>query len=120
MDLDRRLEVIEQENELLREQVRRLERALIDTKPLPFEWGLTGQEARLFGVMVNRRLATSDSIMAALYRDFGLDEPEEKIVDVLVCKIRKKLKPFGVTIQTIWGQGYALEDGVRSQLRSAA
>jgi two-component system cell cycle response regulator CtrA len=43
----------------------------------------------------------------------GRDEPELKIIDVFVCKLRKKLadhvngKNF---IHTIWGQGYALRD----------
>ena len=45
--------------------------------------------------------------MAALYWD--KDEPgEEKIIDVLVCKIRKKLKPYGIDIKTHWGRGYYL------------
>ena len=43
----------------------------------------------------------------------GVDEPELKIIDVFVCKLRKKL--VGATggdsyIETIWGRGYMLRD----------
>jgi len=40
------------------------------------------------------------------------DNPEEtdpKMVDVVICNLRKKLKPFGLTIQTLWGHGYYLD-----------
>ncbi len=37
------------------------------------------------------------------------EEPGIKIVDVFICKLRRKIKPFGVSINTIWGQGWALE-----------
>ena len=43
----------------------------------------------------------------------GLHEPEVKIVDVFVCKLRKKLaKAAGSTnyIETVWGRGYMLKD----------
>ena len=43
----------------------------------------------------------------------GLDEPEVKIIDVFICKLRKKLanasggKDY---IQTIWGRGYVMRE----------
>jgi two-component system cell cycle response regulator CtrA len=42
-----------------------------------------------------------------------MDEPELKIIDVLVCKLRKKLaQATGAShyIETIWGRGYVLRD----------
>lgn len=52
------------------------------------------------------RLVTKESLMARLYD--GMDEPGIKIVDVMVCKLRKKLATAGVRdlIRTSWGQGY--------------
>lgn len=35
-------------------------------------------------------------------------EPEIKIVDVYVCKVRRKLRGTGVKIETVWGDGYRL------------
>jgi two-component system cell cycle response regulator CtrA len=43
----------------------------------------------------------------------GMDEPEQKIIDVFVCKLRKKLQDAsgGVNyIETVWGRGYVLRD----------
>lgn len=121
MDVERRLEVVEQENLLLRERIAFLEAILVDCARPPMEWGLTQQETRVFGTLVNRELATKDAVMAALYSDrAGAEgEVEPKIVDVFVCKIRKKLKPFGVEIRTVWGQGYTLDAETRAAYRPA-
>jgi two-component system cell cycle response regulator CtrA len=51
----------------------------------------------------------------------GRDEPEIKIIDVFICKLRKKLAnvSFGKNyIETVWGRGYVLqqpadEEGVK-------
>ena len=43
----------------------------------------------------------------------GIDEPELKIIDVFVCKLRKKLMEVlggECYIETIWGRGYTLKD----------
>jgi len=45
----------------------------------------------------------------------GMDEPELKIIDVFVCKLRKKLaQATGGShyIDTVWGRGYVLRDPV--------
>ena len=119
MDVERRLEVVKQENLLLRERVAALEAILMDCWQPPIEWRLTHQEALVFGVLVNRDLATKDAIMAALYAERVTDEevPEPKITDVFICKVRKKLKPFGIEIRTVWGQGWALDAETRAGFR---
>lgn len=115
--LRRLLAASDQENEILRARVRQLEDALIGTFEVPVEWSLTGSERQVFGVLVTRSLATREAIMAALYRDNAVDEAEIKIIDVFVCKIRKKLDPFGVKIATIWGQGYSLAPEWRAKFQ---
>ena len=43
----------------------------------------------------------------------GIDEPEPKIIDVFICKLRRKLEVAGargVSIDTVWGQGYILRE----------
>jgi two-component system cell cycle response regulator CtrA len=112
---EQRIATLEAENDLLREEVARLERALFGELLLPVEWRLTPQEQRVVGVLLNRDYATKDAIMAALYRDLGKDEAEIKIVDVFVCKARKKLSPFGIEIHTIWGKGYSIDAETRSR-----
>jgi two-component system cell cycle response regulator CtrA len=63
--------------------------------------------------------------MAMDYLYGGRDEPELKIVDVFVCKIRKKLEPIlggADVIRTVWGRGWEFEpDGfvpVRQEARA--
>ena len=43
----------------------------------------------------------------------GMDEPEFKIVNVFMCKLRKKLSAATggeIYIETVWGRGYVLRD----------
>lgn len=94
--------------EFLEERIRQLEEALMpSTVVVPVEYQLTANEARVFAHLASRDVGTKQSIMMALYSDRS-EEPEIKIVDVFVCKLRRKLRPFGVHIETIWGQGYRL------------
>lgn len=53
------------------------------------------------------RVVSKPRFMELLY-NLEQDEAEMKIIDVLVCRLRKRLKPLGVTISTHWGQGYSL------------
>jgi two-component system, cell cycle response regulator CtrA len=47
----------------------------------------------------------------------GMDEPDPKIIDVFVCKLRKKLAGYGEHhIETVWGRGYALREPPFSRL----
>lgn len=52
---------------------------------------------------------TKEMLLNHLYG--GMDEPEIKIIDVFVCKIRKKLRAVGGhDVETVWGRGYVLRD----------
>ena len=61
-------------------------------------------------VSANGRVVTRRGLMAAVYQ-CAADEPDIKIVDVLICKIRKKMRrmfPGEIDrIRTEWGQGYS-------------
>jgi len=73
---------------------------------------LTGKEFELLRLLMLRRnlVLTKEAILDQLYG--GLDEPEVKIIDVFVCKIRKKLARAGLAsvIGTVWGRGYTIQD----------
>lgn len=118
MDVDARLEALEEENERLLARIEQLESLMGMRLIPPIEWRLTGSEARVFGVLMARPLATKDAIMAALYRDSAKEEAEIKIVDVFVCKLRKKVRPFGVNIETRWGEGYFLSQASKAAAQS--
>ena len=40
----------------------------------------------------------------------GFDEPEQKIIEVFICKLRKKLANAKDYLQTMWGRGYMLRE----------
>jgi DNA-binding winged helix-turn-helix (wHTH) protein len=43
---------------------------------------------------------------------------DPKMVDVVICKLRKKLKPLGINIKTLWGRGYYLNEESRKVAES--
>ena len=96
---------LEAENETLREKLIALQETLGCRIETPLILGLSGQEAKMFGILLKRELVTKEQAMDVLYGDRpDADEAEIKIVDVFVCKIRKKLKPYDIAIETVWGQ----------------
>lgn len=117
MNVDARVEALETEAERLRDRIAQLEDAMGMNFLTPIEWRLTGSEARVFGVLMSRELATKHAIMAALYDARGADEAEIKIVDVFICKMRPKLKAFGIEIGTRWGEGYYLSAPMKALAR---
>jgi two-component system cell cycle response regulator CtrA len=83
--------------------------ALIDGEQL----SLTGKEFRIVEFLALRKgsVLSKTAFLSHLYG--GLDEPEPKIIDVFVCKLRRKLESAGargVSIETVWGQGYILRE----------
>lgn len=104
---------------MLRARISQLEAVLFGGRFVPpVELRLTGSEAAVVAALYSREHCTKDAIMAALYRNLAKDEAEIKIVDVFICKVRKKLKPFGIEITTIWGQGYAMPAASKAIMRS--
>lgn len=73
---------------------------------------LTGKEFAILELLVLRKgvSLTKEALLNHLYG--GHDEPDIKIIDVFVCKLRKKLQAAGAgnLISTIWGRGYVLND----------
>jgi two-component system cell cycle response regulator CtrA len=81
---------------------------------------LTGKEYQILELLALRKgtTLTKEMFLNNLYG--GMDEPEIKIIDVFICKLRKKLANASDGrdyIETVWGRGYALrepsEDGAR-------
>ncbi len=81
----------------------------VDGQPLH----LTGKEYGILGLLSLRKgtTLTKEVILNDLYG--GMDEPELKIIDVFICKLRKKLNAATGGedyIKTVWGRGYTLRD----------
>ena len=86
-------------------------RVEVDGQPLH----LTGKEYGILELLSLRKGTTLTKEMFLNHLYGGLDEPELKIIDVFVCKLRKKLTAAtgGENyIETVWGRGYALRDPI--------
>ena len=74
---------------------------------------LTGKEYGILELLSLRKGTTLTKEMFLNHLYGGMDEPELKIIDVFICKLRKKLSTAtgGLTyIETVWGRGYVLKD----------
>jgi len=74
---------------------------------------LTGKEYQMLELLSLRKgtALTKEMFLNHLYG--GRDEPELKIIDVFICKLRKKLADAGLNrdyIETVWGRGYVLRE----------
>jgi two-component system, cell cycle response regulator CtrA len=76
------------------------------------EIALTNKEYSILELMALRKgtPVKKETFLNHLYG--GIDEPEIKIIDVFVCKLRKKLQDVSGEnyIETLWGRGYMLVD----------
>src|SRR6201993_1133841 len=74
---------------------------------------LTGKEYGILELLSLRKGTTLTKEMFLNHLYGGMDEPELKIIDVFVCKLRKKMSPapWGENyIETVWARGYVLRD----------
>ena len=74
---------------------------------------LTGKEYAMLELLSLRKGTTLTKEMFLNHLYGGMDEPELKIIDVFICKLRKKLSLAcgGANyIETVWGRGYVLRD----------
>jgi two-component system cell cycle response regulator CtrA len=75
----------------------------------------TGKEYQMLELLSLRKGVTLTKEMFLNHLYGGMDEPELKIIDVFICKLRAKLarasgRSTSFYIETIWGRGYVLRD----------
>ena len=74
---------------------------------------LTGKEYQMLELLSLRKGTTLTKEMFLNHLYVGMDEPELKIIDVFICKLRKKLSEATGRenhIETVWARGYVLRD----------
>jgi two-component system cell cycle response regulator CtrA len=84
---------------------------------------LTGKEYQMLELLSLRKGTTLTKEMFLNHLYGGMDEPELKIIDVFICKLRKKLAAStngNHHIETVWGRGYVLRDPQEGQAIVAA
>ena len=80
---------------------------------------LTGKEYGILELLSLRKGTTLTKEMFLNHLYGGLEEPELKIIDVFICKLRRKLSDAAggdSYIETVWGRGYVLRDPVEEDL----
>lgn len=88
-----------------------LDAKTVDVDGMPVH--LTGKEYQMLELLSLRKGTTLTKEMFLNHLYGGMDEPELKIIDVFICKLRKKLATAtgdDSYIQTVWGRGYVLKD----------
>jgi len=98
-----------------------LDSRTVDVEGQPLR--LTGKEYGILELLSLRKGTTLTKEMFLNHLYGGMDEPELKIIDVFVCKLRKKLSVAtggDNYIETVWGRGYVLRDPVPGEMAEAA
>ena len=73
----------------------------------------TGKEYGIIELLSLRKGTTLTKEMFLNHLYGGMDEPEVKIIDVFICKLRKKIENMNdgeSHIETVWGRGYVMRD----------
>ena len=84
---------------------------------------LTGKEYQILEILALRKGTTLSKEMFLNHLYGGMDEPELKIIDVFICKLRKKLANASGGrdyIETVWGRGYMLREPSEADERLTA
>ena len=84
---------------------------------------LTGKEYGMLELLSLRKGTTLTKEMFLNHLYGGMDEPELKIIDVFICKLRKKLSlacDGDNYIETVWGRGYVLRDPQEGTISAVA
>jgi two-component system cell cycle response regulator CtrA len=83
---------------------------------------LTGKEYGIIELLSLRKGSTLTKEMFLNHLYGGMDEPEVKIIDVFICKLRKKIQDQAGGdnyIETVWGRGYVLRDPQEAPSKAA-
>ena len=84
---------------------------------------LTGKEYQMLELLALRKGTTLSKEMFLNNLYSGMDEPEIKIIDVFICKLRKKLANASSGkdyIETVWGRGYVLREPSAAEAKISA
>jgi len=79
---------------------------------------VTRQQASLLSVLIRRNEVSKDMMHQIIEKcrapNKG-DQTDPKMVDVVICNLRKRLKPTGLKIETMWGCGYFMKPDMRAR-----
>lgn len=108
----------------LRERLRQLEEALGQRLKFNGAIHFTPREEQVLGVLIARPVAFKEAIYTTVF-GMELNPPDPKILDVFICKIRRKFREHArsigaspIDIESMWGRGYRLDDANKARARA--
>lgn len=117
-NLRKRVASLSEQNRDLHDRIASIEDALQSEVDAWLLTGLTQTERQVLAFLVKKGKASKTAIHQYVYSLDPQGGAEIKIIDVMVCKLRKKL-PANVEILTIWGVGYEIPPASLEILRRA-
>lgn len=106
--------------EPLLDRIELLERELGMKVDLPPEFGIPRNMSALLTMLLKREIITREGALLAIYSGMPNTwdkEPDPKIIDVFVCKLRVRLRKYGVRVSCKWGLGYYIDGANKRKLR---
>lgn len=96
-----------------KEKIRMLQKEISYDESCPHWLNLTASEWETLSIILKRGVGRRETIMMMLFGN-NQNPPGAAIIDVFVNRIRKKLKPYNISIDAVWGEGFKISpDGKR-------
>ena len=108
------------ERETLMDRIDQLETELGLRNEVPPILGIPRNMGRLLAMLLKREVVTREGAVLAIYsgmQNAWGKEPDPKIIDVFVCKLRVRLRKYGIKVSCKWGLGYFMDGENKRKLR---
>jgi two-component system, cell cycle response regulator CtrA len=109
-----------QERNALMDRIDQLETELGIRADIPPMIGVPRNMGRLLAMLLKREVVTREGALLAIYSGMPNTwdkEPDPKIIDVFICKLRTRLKKYGIKVSCKWGLGYFMDGENKKKLR---
>jgi two-component system cell cycle response regulator CtrA len=87
---------------------------------IPPEFCIPRNMGALLAMLLKREVVTRDGAVLAIYSGMPNTwdkDPDPKIIDVFICKLRVRLRKYGIKVSCKWGLGYFMDGENKRKLR---
>jgi two-component system cell cycle response regulator CtrA len=87
---------------------------------MPPEFAITRNMGALLAMLLKREVVTREGALLAIYSGMPNTwdkDPDPKIIDVFICKLRVRLRKYGIKVSCKWGLGYFMDGENKRKLR---
>lgn len=104
----------------LLDRIEQLEQELGLKTDFPPEFSIPRNMMPLLGILLKREIISREGALIAIYSGMPNTwgkQPDPKIIDVFICKLRVRLRKYGVKVSCKWGLGYFMDGENKRKLR---